>query len=1678
MQAGDQPPALLKSQSRSNIEPEADLSAYPVIRIDQISLLDKSTLTRAKVDVSELLTSLRTDEPSSQMIFYLQKQLDAMSAEEVRRDAEQRVFNLLAGIEDALGPQSPMPQQSTFQLESQRSTLLSFSPFTASNSTGNKVALTTEARESLSAPGDFSKEADVSRDLGFSPPTSTKQEQSVYVPLRDRSASAKQRSSTEELDTLSTVEMRQDGRKDYPDINHRSLHSGTDEDSPLNSRTHSAERTSTFVEHRKNTTDSGSIDAYQSVVNRDRKIEQNEIAIRKEKQKAVLNATFGNTFVVQSTHKKIRFFTKKVSVESPEAKMAREKDARREAAMQRLLERQKERERERNLLKQKKADEKAKRQGRRKKGVSLGTHQVYSAANLDSDDSDESISGGSDNEYSFGDRKISEDRKDTSKERDNAATTSYSYNHRLSCDAKGILRGRMQQPTKTISESDTAIHVQKKTSKGKRRDVSSTSQIDQAPVGPRKVLIDGLIHHEIDSPNDLANMPVLSSFGAPSPHRPAPQVDEESKQSLDTVIALEVEPDTDPDIDMKSMVDPVNADVASTAEPSSGFGEEASLNDSGEISSASMITPRGFRVDDDVQEKCMSALDTLRLMKRKKDEERDKGERDDNDNTRSECLESMTSIVENSEPSIDSVCLANSSTTNAMVSGDSPFVITVTATQGSAPVISEPMDFTTMIASSQLLSIRESERSVSEEQCTSFIGCNKLVDAIPGLAVWRLVAQGDPTGKRWEFHPSGSDDRKQNEAEESLFEHRSNVFKMLPSGFVCLLFEMEALIMDRSCNQSEIKVVPLWRNIIRRFDQRASSGFYKLPRKLFPSNEASDHENDLLRQVSVCGNCFAACSKLQRLFLSPPEMFPMAHEEPIETTTHAHEVGNESSVGHNQIGVDNDPDNSDMQSASRLDPKVVKALEERGLLEDLESLIDLEAEHLSQLLDLPPEFFAPDLFKNRILNECEKTVSGVRPFSTGTGREIKESMETQVMIGIIDRYSFTEGDDDDFIEPIYIKTTKNELSCGANSDRNVSDDDGVDVKKMKSTGVVDSDIPVDGDCEDSFDSDDDAFIVPSYTRDVDVVNVKSVTMPKREMNRVDKSKEVLDCCEKTAAKEKCENSYDLHSSIQKDLSEKLVESGSESNERVKLCTYYESLGMIFPFAYTGSGDAKTLDYSRIGKLLVNSVVQQAKQYEEWLEIMNDYSTVFSSENKNKKGVNKVVNDATDASNGNDAVYSGTPRTLHYRVTSSRSDVLNIVNDVFTELYGWEELPSGLGLGTSWNLLWTWSRPKLDMNHLLIWQRVNHFTDSKQLTRKDLLKQNLQRFTNMSGRAAASFEIMPQSFVLPHEYTSFVRAFTEAESTKSEDPNKTNNIWILKPVGLSRGRGISLVKDICDLSFSNKAVVQKYIDSPLCLDGYKFDLRLYVLVSSFRPLEAFLYKEGFARVSTQQYSSDRKTFDNLFIHLTNSSVQRRNSEGPTADNPLSSNGAESNGSKLPLGGENGLWSRFRKIGIDADAIWKDITVLVLKSLVVVDTQMIFQPCSFEIFGYDVLIDQNLKPWLLEVNASPSLSRDNELDYRVKGAMVSDTIKLIDPAPFDREALPRVLRRRLKESKSASLSVRNDTKMEDDLHEILGDYVPRRYGEVPKHLGEYEMLCPNTKAYSYVMKLKRSIFREQI
>lgn len=116
---------------------------------------------------------------------------------------------------------------------------------------------------------------------------------------------------------------------------------------------------------------------------------------------------------------------------------------------------------------------------------------------------------------------------------------------------------------------------------------------------------------------------------------------------------------------------------------------------------------------------------------------------------------------------------------------------------------------------------------------------------------------------------------------------------------------------------------------------------------------------------------------------------------------------------------------------------------------------------------------------------------------------------------------------------------------------------------------------------------------------------------------------------------------------------------------------------------------------------------------------------------------------------------------------------------------------------------------------------------------------------------------------------------------------TQSTWIMKPTGKSQGAGIFLINKLSKLKrWSREAktsfhpaigkesyVISRYIDNPLLIGGKKFDMRLYVLVTSFRPLKAYLFKLGFCRFCTVKYDTSVTELDNMFVHLTNVSVQK-------------------------------------------------------------------------------------------------------------------------------------------------------------------------------------------------------------
>ncbi|KAG5175255.1 putative tubulin polyglutamylase [Tribonema minus] len=292
------------------------------------------------------------------------------------------------------------------------------------------------------------------------------------------------------------------------------------------------------------------------------------------------------------------------------------------------------------------------------------------------------------------------------------------------------------------------------------------------------------------------------------------------------------------------------------------------------------------------------------------------------------------------------------------------------------------------------------------------------------------------------------------------------------------------------------------------------------------------------------------------------------------------------------------------------------------------------------------------------------------------------------------------------------------------------------------------------------------------------------------------------------------------------------------------------------------------------------------------------------------------------------------------------------------------------------------------------QRINHFRNDRELCRKDLLVKNLKRRKRQLERESSQapesdtadcYDFWPETYVLPSDYDLFVQAYKTAP----------DSVWVAKPINGSQGRGIFLFSKLSQISrWRNDGikredgpetyVVQHYINKPYLIAGRKFDIRLYALATSFQPLTAYIHRGGFCRFSAVRYQQATAATPDAAMerHLTNVAIQRR---GEGYDRTFSGKW-DVRSLKLHLVTALGAAA--------AEALFQRVERLVASSLRAVRDVMITDRRCFELYGYDVLIDADLKPWLLEVNASPALSATTRADHVFKTKLLSDALDVVD------------------------------------------------------------------------------------
>lgn len=153
------------------------------------------------------------------------------------------------------------------------------------------------------------------------------------------------------------------------------------------------------------------------------------------------------------------------------------------------------------------------------------------------------------------------------------------------------------------------------------------------------------------------------------------------------------------------------------------------------------------------------------------------------------------------------------------------------------------------------------------------------------------------------------------------------------------------------------------------------------------------------------------------------------------------------------------------------------------------------------------------------------------------------------------------------------------------------------------------------------------------------------------------------------------------------------------------------------------------------------------------------------------------------------------------------------------------------------------------------------------------------------------------------------------------------------------------------------------------------------------------QDGLARFATTKYDHSSAGLKNPFMHLTNYSINKKSTNYVSCSDA----DVEDYGNKWSL---SALLQHLRRDGINTAQLMARIEDIVIKTLIagelpVGTASKMFQShrdTCFELLGFDIMIDDELRPWLLEVNLSPSLGCDAPLDFKIKTHLVADLLNL--------------------------------------------------------------------------------------
>ena len=345
----------------------------------------------------------------------------------------------------------------------------------------------------------------------------------------------------------------------------------------------------------------------------------------------------------------------------------------------------------------------------------------------------------------------------------------------------------------------------------------------------------------------------------------------------------------------------------------------------------------------------------------------------------------------------------------------------------------------------------------------------------------------------------------------------------------------------------------------------------------------------------------------------------------------------------------------------------------------------------------------------------------------------------------------------------------------------------------------------------------------------------------------------------------------------------------------------------------------------------------------------------------------------------------------------------VVTNTFSNYYSVKSRAAGYNnvlrnntKGWNYNYLWKVT----DNNHkdIGVNENKNKYQFIGNFPLDDTYKDGLNRFYNkFKDKFPKDYNYIPETYLFPEQKNEILQKFKHYHY----DPK---NVWLFKPARDSFGHGIKILDNYDDIKNAKQKrfLISRYIMNPLLINNKKFDMRAYVLVTGMNPLKIYFYRDGYLKLTVKNFTLSHEYIDDGCVHITTSDTNLECFDGKEYKYDIDIYDEKSHFYSYVY------FERYcAKNGINYTDIMNQMKDIFVKTFISLNSDFLElmekrankDRNSYQLYGLDLIIDQNHRVHLLELNRNPTMRNGHAVCDYMYDSLITDILNIIGIVPFN-------------------------------------------------------------------------------